>query len=211
MDYPFINRTNLVFEPTTSNGSLVLVLHGGFGTPSFMQNATKLEEVFTESYVVYPSSDSTKLWKAGNQDVDVAYLHSLIHQLVQDYPEIDLTKVHLVGHSNGGMMCYKLAAYLSKFPFASINTLSACYIADDTFEYTGPVYHYHTVNDLIVPIEGGQVYPSLTWTMDAVKSANCFFDIRSFNTMSDDDAHKMAKIIENYPTIFTEMKTRLGI
>lgn len=134
-----------------------------------------------------------------------------MYQLASDYPDIDLTQVHLIGHSNGGMMCYKLAGYLSKFPFASINTLSACYVADDVFEYTGPVYHYHTVNDIIVPIEGGQVYPSLVWTMDAVKSANCFFDIRSFNSMTDDDAHKLDKILENYPSLFTEMKTRLGI
>jgi len=213
MDYIFQNRTNILVAPTAPDGSLIMAFHGSYGAPASFQNAIKLEDIYPNSYILYVSAEETKLWKAGSESNDVAYIHSLLLSVKADYDIIDLTKISLTGHSGGGAMCYKAAAYLDEFNFASITTLCAPYLATEEFDYTGPVYHFHMVNDKIVPIAGTENYPSLIDTMASLtkhfKSAR--FDVRASNNIENDNAHNLGIILAEYPTLLTEIKTTLGL
>jgi polyhydroxybutyrate depolymerase len=107
---------------------LVLGLHGGGGSSEQFQTQTELDDkADAEDFViVYPDglvnpNANVKTWNAGkccgqnastlNTD-DVGFISSLIDKMINDY-RINAKLVYATGHSNGAMMCYKLANELS--------------------------------------------------------------------------------------------------
>lgn len=214
MEYNYNGRINILIEPTTPDGSLIVAIHGGGGTPSDLQAKSNLEATFTNSYIIYASSDTTLTWKSGNKLDDVSYLHSLIHELANNFPLIDLAKVHLLGHSNGGMMCYKLAAVLDEFGFASVSIISGCYVASNTFDYSGKVFHFHVANDQTIPIDGSVPgFTGINYTISKVNEIhrNAVFRIESSASLSDTDAHTLNLILDAFPDLLIEIKSYIGL
>lgn len=174
MEYPFQDRTNIIVEPTAPDGSLIIAFHGGFGTPANFQTALNIESVCPDSYVLYVDAEDSSgdLWRSGTNGTDVAYVHSLYQKVIYDYPLINASNVHLMGHSNGGMMCYKVAAFLDELNFKTVTVLSGCYMCPEVFDSTAKVLHVHGDDDTIVPLEGNAAYPPLSETKAKVKAAN---------------------------------------
>jgi len=107
---------------------LVLGLHGGGGSGEQFQTQTDLDDKADEEdfIIVYPDglinpNVSIRTWNAGkccgsNASVldtdDVGFISKLIDQLQMDY-RVNAKQVYATGHSNGAMLCYRLANELS--------------------------------------------------------------------------------------------------
>lgn len=102
---------------------LLLVLHGGGGSGEQAQAATGLAERGVRAGFVVAFADGTGplrsrllTWNSGgiptyaaDHDVDdVAFLRAVVAD-VQQRVAIDPRRVYAAGHSNGGMMCHRLA------------------------------------------------------------------------------------------------------
>ena len=168
-------RSYLLFVPSTSNpmkpAPLFIALHGGLGSAAQFESNSGLSE-FAESngfYVVYPNGIAAienqvglQTWNAGdccgpaarNNVDDVTFIKILISQLKSSY-SIDPSRVFAIGHSNGGMLAYKLACELSD-EITGIGVQSAS-LGMNQCQPTHPVsvVHIHGTSDKNFPIDGG--------------------------------------------------------
>jgi polyhydroxybutyrate depolymerase len=151
--------------------SLVIAMHGGGGTAEQFENSTGLTNKAKASgfIVVYPNGvKSTGLlkaqtWNGGsccdyavekNID-DVKFISQLIDRLVADY-KINPKRIYATGHSNGGIMSYRLACELSsKIAAIAPNSSTMAVTKPCNASRPVPVLHMHSVNDTNVPYKGG--------------------------------------------------------
>lgn len=108
--------------------ALVLGFHGGGGSGEQFETQTELDaKADAENFIiVYPDGlpnprVSVRTWNAGkccgqnastlNTD-DVGFVSALIDKMISNY-RIDNKKIYATGHSNGAMLCYRLANELS--------------------------------------------------------------------------------------------------
>lgn len=119
-------RYHLHAPPFTANAPgmpLLLVLHGGGGSGEQAREATGLAEAGVRAGYVVAFADGTgpvrgKLltWNSGGIPVyaqehdvdDVGFVRALVADVQRRVP-IDAARTFAVGHSNGGMMCHRLA------------------------------------------------------------------------------------------------------
>jgi polyhydroxybutyrate depolymerase len=128
-------RTYLVHLPPTyydksDQLALILGFHGGLGSAQNFREQSKLNEKADEEnfIVVYldglenPGILNARTWNAGKccgqnaltlDTDDVGFVSKLIDELIKSY-RIDGKKIFATGHSNGAMMCYRLANELSE-------------------------------------------------------------------------------------------------
>lgn len=150
----------------SSGFSLVIALHGGGGSGAQFESTCKLTDKANSAgfIVVYPDGTGViNTWNAGrccgsamNNNVDdVKFISNLIDKLISTY-KINPKKVYATGHSNGGMLCYRLACELSNkiaaiAPNASTMVVSTpCNAARPV-----PILHMHSKLDEHVPYLGG--------------------------------------------------------
>ena len=178
-----------------SNGKpapLLFVLHGFGGNAQAMSSFTNIENSLDENdldaVVVYPSGTGAEQglpqsWNAGiccpfatfELVDDVAFFDELITSLITQY-DIDTTRVWVVGHSNGGMMAYRLACELSTRVTAIGVAAGALVI--DTCAPARPVsaLHVHGELDTVVPLTGGNslgiIFPSTQLSVETFALAN---------------------------------------
>lgn len=168
-------RTYRFFKPlsidSTVPAPLVVALHGGLGSASQFEANSRLTE-FAESnglYVVYPNGISAsatepifQTWNAGDccgpavrSGVDdVAFIASLIKFVRSNYL-VDSNRIIAIGHSNGGMLAYKLACELSD-QIKGIGIQSASLGMNECKSSTPvKVIHIHGTADTNFPLEGG--------------------------------------------------------
>lgn len=154
-----------------SEFSLVIAMHGGGGSAEQFESTCLLtDKANTAGFiVVYPDGvESTgplgiRTWNAGaccgyakNNGVDdVTFISSLIDKLLASYA-IDSKKVYATGHSNGGMMSYRLGCELSE-KIAAIAPNGSTMVVSQPCEPSRavPVLHMHSVLDEHVPYNGG--------------------------------------------------------
>jgi len=124
-------RTYLLHIPSSYNGEnpmpLVIALHGGGGNSENMQGKTGFDQLADEEgfIVVYPDGtgrfeNRLLTWNSGhccgyaheNNIDDVGFIRALIEKLQQTLT-IDSNMIFITGHSNGGMMSYRLGSELS--------------------------------------------------------------------------------------------------
>lgn len=148
----------------------VLVFHGGGGSAEGMADMVRMEKT-ADKYgfmVVYPEGIGSKLgkfhtWNAGkccakaaeeNID-DVGFVSKMIDQLVTN-DNADPKRVYATGHSNGGMISYRLACELSD-KIAAIAPNGGQDQKRETCPLTRPVpvLHIHGKADNCAPYEGG--------------------------------------------------------
>jgi len=112
------------FSNSTVRYPLIIGLHGGFGNARQFERDNGFEALQAKyNFIgVYPYGYdpngrlSLLAWNSGHLDTaayraginDARFIDNLVGQIMDKYP-VDLTKVWCVGHSNGAMMCYRLA------------------------------------------------------------------------------------------------------
>ena len=161
-------RTYLLHRPTTIDTddptSLVVVLHGGFGTGAQARQSYGWDaKADAEGFVVAYPNGIDKAWNAGTccgrpqrDDIDdVKFLGAVVDQVSRDEGVVP-DRVYATGISNGGMMAYRLACELpgkvvAIGPVAASMTV-AC--ADPPPRPVG-VLHIHGLDDRNVPFNGG--------------------------------------------------------
>lgn len=121
-----------------------------------------------------PLPDVMHTWNSGyccgyalrNNINDVEFFRVLIPHLLQKHPQLDKRRVYLVGHSDGGMMSYRVAGSLSEMISAAAivsGTIGGQEHRDAPVYITPtpkvpvPVLHVHGKLDTIIPIEGGEI------------------------------------------------------
>jgi polyhydroxybutyrate depolymerase len=155
----------------SSGLSLVIAMHGGGGEGSQFESTSLLTEKANEAgfVVVYPDgvrSDgalAARTWNAGrccdyarDENIDdVKFIGSLIDALVGKY-KINAKKVYATGHSNGGMLSYRLACEVpGKIAAIAVSECSMVVKQPCNPSRAVPVLHMHSVKDSRVPYTGG--------------------------------------------------------
>jgi polyhydroxybutyrate depolymerase len=169
------DRTYRLFVPTSlpsgRNVPLVVAMHGGTGWGAAMAAISGYDAIATREgfVVVYPDGvgtgadgDAFRTWNAGaccgpamNQNVDdVTFIHQLVDHIDERYP-IDGQRIFGIGHSNGGMLAYRLACE-NPGRFAAFG-LQAGTLGVDRCAPTRPtsLMHLHGTDDQNLPIDGG--------------------------------------------------------
>lgn len=189
------NRTRIYRVVDLSNGEegvpMVLVLHGFGGSGTAMSSYTGIESALTEAgidaVVVYPEgtgadTGSPQSWNAGGccpfamfEPVDdVTFFSRLINTVETDY-STDPNRVWVVGHSNGGMMGYRLACELAEKISAIGVAAGALMIDSCTPTRAVSALHLHGELDTVVPLNGGNalgiVFPSTGESVDRYSAA----------------------------------------
>ncbi len=154
----------------SSGFSLVIAMHGGGGDAAQFESTSKLTEKANAAQfvVVYPEGVKStgpiaaRTWNAGsccdyavtNNINDVKFISQLIDKLLGAY-KINSKKVYATGHSNGGMLSYRLACEMPN-KIAAIAP-NGCTMVAATCNPTRPVpvLHMHSVLDSKVPYQGG--------------------------------------------------------
>ena len=150
---------------------LVIALHGGGGSGQQFETSSKLtEKADAEKFiVVYPDGVKgdgllqARTWNAGNcceyavehNINDVKFISTLIDELVAKY-KVNAKRVYATGHSNGGMLSYRLAAELSnKIAAIAPNATTMVMKQPIAPARAVPILHMHSVLDNNVPYQGG--------------------------------------------------------
>jgi polyhydroxybutyrate depolymerase len=156
---------------------LVLALHGGFGWGDQFATTNHIEGLAESNGFVVVHPDGVKIpnqpggvWNGGiccgiaaREDIDdVAFADALIDR-VEDEQDIDPARVFALGHSNGGIMSYRLACELSD-RVVGIGVVAGTLAIDaDSCDPSQPVsvIHVHGDADHTLPIGGGAGRDSL--------------------------------------------------
>jgi len=203
MDYIFNGRTNIFVEPSTPDGSLILVFHGAGGSPNDIQSVLNLEAKFPNSHILYVAS-LDGIWRSNLQDVDRLYVDNLVAHIKANF---NISSVHLLGHSNGGMLCYKIGAVLDELGFNSITVIASVYQNPHEFDFKKSVLHILCDEDTVIPKEGNSTYPSIEVTKAAVKSNgrnNTFIEFQGIG-------HSLSDIVTVKPEIYDYIKINMGL
>jgi polyhydroxybutyrate depolymerase len=177
------SRSYHVYVPTSLPSDrpvpLLVALHGGAGWGvQFEKNSgfDGLAEA-NQFLVVYPDGISQpptpngRVWNGGDccgaaqrQNVDdVAFISALVDHLEAQY-DVDRARVAAAGHSNGGILAYRLACELAD-KIVAIGVQSAT-LGIPSCHPTQPVsvIHIHGTADRNIPINGGTGDRSLSQT-----------------------------------------------
>lgn len=150
----------------SSGFSLVIAMHGGGGSASQFESSSTLTKKADAAgfVVVYPEgTGAINTWNAGtccgsavkNNIDDVKFISLLIDHLSAKY-KINPKKVYATGHSNGGMMSYRLACELSnKIAAIAPNGCTMVVNEDCVPSRPVPVLHMHSRLDENVVYTGG--------------------------------------------------------
>lgn len=150
-----------------ANYPLMLVFHGGLGTPEDIQEMTGLESFaqangFAVAFMAGTGrTKSFLVWNAGgccasaveDRVDDVAYVQAAIAQIASNFP-IDSRRIYLAGFSNGGMLVNRLADQLAG------QITAAIIVGGPRFKPvpTGlpvPIIFMQATRDPVVPFNGG--------------------------------------------------------
>jgi polyhydroxybutyrate depolymerase len=144
---------------------VILALHGAAMDGSMMVWFSGLNKKSDEAgfIVVYPSGTGVgpfRTWNAGGfsgkmaegKADDVAFIGKLLDDL-GTVVKMDEKRVYACGMSNGGMMCYRLAAELSDRIAAIAPVAGTIAIEESKPKRPVPVIHFHGSKDEIVPFE----------------------------------------------------------
>ncbi|MFY9341261.1 MAG: serine hydrolase [Planctomycetota bacterium] len=154
---------------------LLLVLHGGGGSGEQARAATDLATLGTRAgyVVVFPdgtgplrgklltwNSGGIAVYAADHEVDDVGFLRAVVTDVQRRVP-IDAARVFAAGHSNGGMMCHRLAREAADV-FAGIAVVSGAmnFTAVDAQSPIAALL-VHGSGDQHVPYEGGRPRSSL--------------------------------------------------
>ena len=164
------SRSYLVHVPpgydTAKSAPVVLVFHGAMTNGPMMVKFCGLNKTADSAgfVAVYPNGvglgSSILFFNAGGvarpmgqSTNDVKFVAELLDDLAK-VMNVDALRVYATGMSNGGMMCYRLAAELSD-RIAAIAPVSGTQAVEECNpKRPVPVIHFHGTDDTIVPFGG---------------------------------------------------------
>jgi len=164
-------RSYLVHVPTKYNPKkptpVVLVYHGAMTNGAIMTAFSGLNKKADDAgfIAVYPNGNGEGklmlLWNSGglrgkslNEKFDdVAFTAALLDDLAT-VANVDTQRIFATGISNGGMMCYRLAAELSDRIAAIAPVAGTMAIPEPHLKRPVPVMHFHGTDDKLVPYSG---------------------------------------------------------
>ncbi len=165
-------RTYTVVMPPQASATaavpIVIALHGGGGTAAQFESTSLLTSKANAAgfAVVYPNGTAgvggLQTWNAGgccggavasNVD-DVNFMRQMVADVVANHM-VDAKRVYATGHSNGGMLAYRLACDWAGGIAAIAPNAAALVTSPCTPTRPVPVLHMHSKLDLNVPIAGG--------------------------------------------------------
>lgn len=174
---------------------LLVALHGGLGTSSqFAANsgfdelaeANRFVVVYPDGIGNQPDGSGFQTWNGGfccgpavtQQVDDVGFVGRLITTVAAQWP-IDPARVYAAGHSNGGILAYRLACELGG-RIAAIGVQAGSNVVDGCAPSSPvSVLHLHGGADTNMPINGGRgtgvsgvTFPSARSAVDAMVRAN---------------------------------------
>lgn len=145
---------------------VVLIFHGAGTNVLITVPFTGLSKKSNEAgfIAVYPNGTGVGIfltWNAGgwqgkmaeNRADDVKYVAKLLDDL-GTVLNVDPKRVYATGISNGGMMCYRLAAELSDRIAAIAPVAGTMAIEEAKPTRPVPVMHFHGTADNVVPFDG---------------------------------------------------------
>lgn len=148
--------------------AVVLALHGVFMDGLMMAGFSGLNETSDQMgfLVVYPDGAGFglfRMWNAGGlkgtmsegRADDVTFIRKLLDDL-GSVINVDAKRVFATGMSNGGMMCYRLAAQLSDRIAAIAPVAGTMAIENAKPERSVSVIHFHGTADDTVPFGGSK-------------------------------------------------------
>ncbi len=180
------------YYDTTTKVPLIIAMHGGGGSAAQFESTSLLTPKADAARfaVVYPNGTAGLLgirtWNGGgccghavaNNIDDVDFIRHVITHVTTDF-RIDPARVYATGHSNGGIMAYRLACELSDRIAAIAPNAAAMMVPSCAPGRAVPVLHLHSRLDTQVPITGGfgtgpagVPFPTLASAMDQWVSIN---------------------------------------
>lgn len=176
----------------TQPAPLVLALHGGTGNAAQMRRSSGLDQLAQHHgfRVAYVDGSPQRppfgmmVWNAGlccgaavSRDDDHV---SMLSAVIQTFAPLHAQQpVWIVGHSNGGMMAYRMGCARSDL-VDGIVSVAGPFMTEDCRNAQGlQVLHLHGTDDQSVPIEGGvgpgarykMAYPSVLQTRRRITRA----------------------------------------
>jgi len=149
-------------EHVANPASLVVMMHGGFGSAQQAERAYGWNALADEQgfVVAYPNGDG-KAWNAGSccgrpaatGADDVGFIESMVAEIEESMP-IDAGRIYAAGMSNGAMMAYRLACESTLF--AAVAPVSGTMMVDCATPSPVSVLHIHGLADEMVPFAGGR-------------------------------------------------------
>jgi polyhydroxybutyrate depolymerase len=160
--------------PSTYDGStavpLVVLLHGYTSSGAAQESYFRLTPLAEdrEFLLVYPDGTfdpvGSRFWNATDACCnfadagvdDVGHLLGLIDRISDDYA-VDPDRIHLVGHSNGGFMAYRMACEHADVIASIVSLAGATYADPDDCDPVEPVgvVQVHGTLDPVIRYEGG--------------------------------------------------------
>ncbi|HZZ79942.1 MAG TPA: dienelactone hydrolase family protein [Gemmataceae bacterium] len=139
---------------------VVVALHGATMVHKLMEMYTGLDKTADDNnfIVVYPNGELLT-WNAGlfpgdlNKTDDVKYLNKVLDD-VEGCLNVDRKRVYFTGMSNGGMMCYRVAAEMSERVAAIAPVGGTMSVKKYEPKRPVPVVHFHGTKDTLVPFDG---------------------------------------------------------
>lgn len=166
------SRRMLIFRPDTcieEPAPAVLAFHGAGSCAEQMIDFTNLAACAEQHgfVAVFPNgtgrTEQSCSWNAGSGNVyavrrqvdDLSFAQRIIDTLVGQYA-IDPQRVYAAGMSNGGLLCYVLAAHMPD-RIAAVAAVGCSMLHEQDLRPRGkiPVIHFHGTADRFVPFAGG--------------------------------------------------------
>jgi polyhydroxybutyrate depolymerase len=153
------------YDPAAAT-PVVLAFHGAMMNGSVMAGFTGLSKKSDEAgfVVVYGNGtgagDRVLFWNAGGMRDkaeakidDVGFIAKILDDLATVI-NVDPRRVYATGHSNGAMLCYRLACELSDRIAAIAPVAGTLLIDEPRPSRPVPVIHFHGTEDRLVPYSG---------------------------------------------------------
>jgi len=183
-----VSRTYSVFAPhglpATGEIPMLLGLHGASGSAVQFEASSNFDAIASRQkfIVVYPDG-LFQTWNAGaccggaqtsNVD-DVGFISALIDVMTTSY-RADKNRTYVAGHSNGGMMAYRLACELSTKVVAVALQAGSLMTQSCTPSVPVSLLHIHGDADAVVAINGrsflGYTFPAARTSLDTYALAS---------------------------------------
>lgn len=154
--------------------ALVVSLHGGGGTLDTFAAFTRMRaNADVNGYAILEAEGFNGTWNAGSccapamsSDIDHVRVIERMVEAANEIAPINRRRIYAAGHSNGGMLAYRLACQASDW-VAAIAAVSA-FMMDKDYDQNPPqtvyaceptravpILHIHGLADTCAPFEGG--------------------------------------------------------
>ena len=151
--------------PASRPPPVILVFHGGYGTPANIADVTQLHlPAGREGYVVVYPKGFGRSWNCGDccglahrrKVDDVKFIRRLLANL-KTVVNYDSRRVYATGFSNGARFVYHLACEMRGLAaIAPVNSASDVVLSNCDSRQPVPTLHLHGLADAWAPYNGGQ-------------------------------------------------------